>query len=333
MSGCRLERSASNGSQIWPNGLWLRAAHCAPFDLILFAVFYFYYSLYTVHSGRCLVLGAWCSVLGNDAELNLKWNCNHKLQGGLSTISFFSMQSSSKGLANYKLKVNRIECALICLRTWKCLSRLVACESQVWGQAQATAVQQVHAKSVCQHCQSRVFFQLVLICMQTELKPDWHRFWRWHWNYVCLPATCHDELLDTGTLIDPHTGIHTYTLVHTYTVSLQLSHRVGVLSGIPKRLRLRFRLPQSQFIMIMPVISRRAPKTTATTNTAVAAPTAATAPTAGSLLITIAWQRKRATFTRTLAMAMATAGLIYAHALPLVRIPLAIAVGHLPVSF
>lgn len=47
--------------QIWPNALSLRlrAAHCAPFDLILFAVFYFYYSLCTVLPTRCWLGADW----------------------------------------------------------------------------------------------------------------------------------------------------------------------------------------------------------------------------------------------------------------------------------
>lgn len=47
--------------QIWPNALSLRlrAAHCAPFDLILFAVFYFYYSLCTVLAADCRLGAGW----------------------------------------------------------------------------------------------------------------------------------------------------------------------------------------------------------------------------------------------------------------------------------
>lgn len=73
--------------QIWPNALSLRlrAAHCAPFDLILFAVFYFYYSLCTVLAAdsrlptRCWLGTDWAAAAaaavgcpGNDAELNSK---------------------------------------------------------------------------------------------------------------------------------------------------------------------------------------------------------------------------------------------------------------------
>lgn len=65
--------------QIWPNALslrlQLRAAHCAPFDLILFAVFYFYYSLCTVHGAGCRLGADWAAAAGcpgNDAELNSK---------------------------------------------------------------------------------------------------------------------------------------------------------------------------------------------------------------------------------------------------------------------
>lgn len=47
--------------QIWPNALSLRlrAAHCAPVDLILFAVFYFYYSLCTVLAADCRLGAGW----------------------------------------------------------------------------------------------------------------------------------------------------------------------------------------------------------------------------------------------------------------------------------
>lgn len=63
--------------QIWPNALSLRlrAAHCAPFDLILFAVFYFYYSLCTVLAADCRLGADWAVAAGcpgNDAELNSK---------------------------------------------------------------------------------------------------------------------------------------------------------------------------------------------------------------------------------------------------------------------
>lgn len=68
--------------QIWPNALSLRlrAAHCAPFDLILFAVFYFYYSLCTSCwlPTRCWLGADWAAAAaavgcpGNDAELNSK---------------------------------------------------------------------------------------------------------------------------------------------------------------------------------------------------------------------------------------------------------------------
>jgi len=163
-------------------------------------------------------MGSHCGLLpvqGNDAEPNTKWNCIHKLPGRRpSTISFLNRRvrllllllaasiwkpkCGSKGLPNYKLKVNRIECLAICLWTWKCLAMW---KPRLRGQLQIqipiesktkspTGALQVHVKSVCQRQHlGRVFFQLVLICMQTDLRtgletPEWSRV-----DFTA--ATCH----------------------------------------------------------------------------------------------------------------------------------------------